>query len=351
MGLRSRSTRIAFAAVAAGALAVAAPAMGANVSLSGGTTALQLDKNTAQVLTGAGISVAPVGAAAASGAQITFPVTGGVIDPSNAAGRIAHSGGLAFSSRGTTVRATNFLIQTNARRPVLTAQVGGARVPLLNLDLSKAAVLRRGAGNVETWAVRVNTTLHPTAARALSAAFHTTIPAGVRIGRADVRTTPAQLALRGGATTLNLDPGTAAALTSLGVAPSVISPGSASAAGLEFPVTAGRVAVGTFVGQISHSGGIALTAGATRVELKNFVIIVSGTPRLTAQVGDSSTRVALNLDLSGIRAGVSNRTAVVRDAKVSLSAEAAAALNAAFGVTALTEGLPLGVADVRAKVL
>ena len=51
MGLRSRSTRIAFAAVAAGALAVAAPAMGANVSLSGGTTALQLDKNTAQVLT------------------------------------------------------------------------------------------------------------------------------------------------------------------------------------------------------------------------------------------------------------------------------------------------------------
>jgi hypothetical protein len=351
MGRSSRSTRIAFAAVAAGALAVAAPAMGANVSLSGGSTALQLDRNTAQVLTGAGISVAPVGAAKASGVQINFPVTGGVIDPSNAAGSIAHSGGLAFSSHGTTVRATNFVIRTNTPRPVLTAQVAGARVPLLNLDLSKAAVLRRGAGNVETWAVRVNTTLHPTAARALSAAFGTTIPAGVRIGRADVRTSPAQLALRGGATTLNLDPGTAAALTSLGVAPSVISPGSASAAGLDFPVTGGRIAVGTFVGQIPHSGGIALTAGSTRVELKNFVIIVSGTPRLTAQVGNSSTRIALKLDLSNIRAGVSNRTAVVRDAKVSLSAEAAAALNAAFGVTALTEDLPLGIADVRAKVL
>lgn len=351
MGLRQRSARIGIAAVAAGALVAAAPAMGANVSLSGGSTALQLDRGTAQVLTGAGISVAPVGAASASGGQITFPVTRGVIDPSNAAGTVAHSGGLSFSARGTTVRATNFIINTSARRPVLTAQVGAARVPLLNLDLSKAAVLRRGPGNVETWAVRVNTTLHPTAARALSAAFHTTIPAGVRIGRADVRTKPAQLALRGGATTLSLDPGTAAALTSLGVAPSVISPGSASAAGLDFPVTGGRIAVGTFVGQIPHSGGIALTAGSTRVELKNFIIIVSGTPRLSAQVGDSSTRVSLNLDLSGIRAGVSNRTAVVRDAKVSLSAEAAAALNAAFGVTALTEGLPLGVADVRARVL
>jgi hypothetical protein len=351
MGLRTRSTRIGLAAVAAGALVAAAPAMGANVSLSGGNTALQLDRGTAKVLTGAGISVAPIGSAAASGGQITFPVTRGVIDPSNAAGSIAHSGGLAFSARGTTVRATNFIIRTDTRRPVLTARVGAARVPLLNLDLSKAAVLRRGPGNVETWAVRVNTTLHPTAARALSAAFHTKIPAGVRIGRADVRTKPAQLALRGGATTLNLDPGTAAALTSLGVAPSVISPGTASASGLEFPVTGGRIAVGTFVGQIPHSGGIALTAGSTRVELKNFVIIVSGNPRLSAQVGDSSTRVSLNLDLSGIRAGVSNRTAVVRDAKVSLSAEAAAALNAAFGVTALTEGLPLGVADVRARVL
>ncbi len=48
--------------------------------------------------------------------------------------------------------------------------------------------------------------------------------------------------------------------------------------------------------------------------------------------------------------GISRRTAVVRDAKVSLTAESAAALNAAFGVTALTAGLPIGVADVRGQV-
>ena len=44
------------------------------------------------------------------------------------------------------------------------------------------------------------------------------------------------------------------------------------------------------------------------------------------------------------------RTAVVRGAKVLLTSEAASALNAAFGTTALAGGLPLGTADVRAKV-
>ncbi len=350
MAARTHGVRAGCAAVALAAL-VTAPALGAQTPLDGGATALQLDRDTATALAHAGIAVAPVAGAAGRDGRVTFPVTGGRIDPATAAGRIAHDGGLAFTAHGTTVRATDFVIRTDMRRPTLTARVGAARVPLLNLDLSKAAVLRRGPGGVQTWAVRVDTSLHPVAARALSAAFGTTIRAGVRIGRADVRTSPAQLALRGGATTLNLDPGTAAALTSLGVAPSVVEPASDSAAGLAFPVTGGRVSTGTFAGRILHSGGIALTAGATRVELTDFVITVSETPRLTARVGDGATRVPLDLDLSGIRAGVSNRTAVVRDAKVSLSAEAAAALNGAFGVTALTEGLPLGVADIRAKVL
>ena len=67
-------------------------------------------------------------------------------------------------------------------------------------------------------------------------------------------------------------------------------------------------------------------------------------------MGDSSTRVPLTVDLAAARTGISNRTAVVRGAKVALSAESAAALNAAFGVSALKAGLPLGTADVRASV-
>lgn len=347
------ATLLGAGAIALGLGIAAAPAVGQDrvtVPLSGGSTALHLDPATARVLGSAGISVGPVGPSRASGLRVTFPVTGGRIDPSDASGAITHSGGLSFSADRTTVRATDFTVRTTGSRPLLTARVGTARVPLVDLDLEDAVVLRRGPGNVQTWVVRVDATLHPVAARALSGAFGQRIPAGVRIGRVDMRTTPSRIALSGGATTLTLDPGTAAALTSLGVAPSLIAPGEPNGDGLAFPITGGTVAAGTFAGAIPHSGGIALTAGDTRVELKNFVIVVSDSPRLSAQVGDTDTRVPLALDLSDIRAGVSRRTAVVRDARVALTAEAAAALNAAFGVTALTEGLPLGIADVRGRV-
>ena len=347
--LRSRLA-LAAAAVAAGAAVAAPAASAATVPVAGGVTNLHLDAATAGVLTDAGLAVAPVGPAKAAGLRIGFPVTGGAIDPATGAGTVTHSGGLAFSAHGTTVRLTSFTVQTAAKTPVLTAAVGKTRIPLLAIDTSKATVIRRGPGGVGTWVVRVETTLRPEAAAALNAAFGTHLPGGVRIGRVDVRTQPSQVLLDGGATTLALDPGTAAALTSLGVTPSVIAPGTASAAGLAFPITGGRLAAGTFAGTIPHSGGIALSAGRTRVELKDFIIGVDSAPTLSAQVGDGPARVDLDLDLSAARTGISKRTAVVRGVKVSLSGAAAAALNQAFGTTALKAGLPLGTADVRGDV-
>lgn len=345
-----RHLGVAVAALAAGAAIAAPAANGAQVGVQGGVTNLHLDRATAAALGDLGLTVAPVGPAKAAGTRVSFPITGGSIDPGTAAGRVAHSGGLSFSAGGTTVRVTDFIVRTDRSKPVLTAAVGTARVPLLDLDTSDAVVLRRGSGAVGTWVVRVDATLTRAGAAALNAAFGSHLPAGVRVGRVDLRSRPSQVALTGGATTLSLDPGTAAALTSLGVTPSVVAPGTAGAAGLAFPITGGRLQVGTFVGRIPHSGGIALTAGATRVELTNLQINVSAAPSLTAQVGGTSTRVPLALDLSAARTGVSNRTAVVRDARVALSPEAATALNQAFGTTALTSGLPLGVADVRGSV-
>lgn len=349
---RHRRTLVrALAGAVAGAAAIAAvPAANAAVGVESGATTLRLAPATAAALGDLGLSVAPVGPARVSGGAIAFPITGGTIDPATAAGRVAHSGGLAFSAGGTTVRVTNFVVRTDRRTPVLTAAAGNARIPLLNLNLDDAAVIRRGPGRVGTWVVRVQASLTATGAGALNAAFGSELAPGTPVGRVDLRAQPSQVELSGGATTLGLDPGTAAALTSLGVTPSVIAPGTAGAAGLAFPVTGGRLNASTFAGTVTHSGGIALTAGAVRVELKNFRISVDESPDLTAQVGDSSTRVPLAVDLAGARTGLSARTAVVRDARVLLTAESAGALNAAFGTTALTAGLPLGTADVRASV-
>ncbi len=188
----------AFAAALAAGAAIGVPAAGAaTVPVAGGSTDLHIDAATAGVLTDAGLSVAPVGPAAAKGLRVAFPITGGAIDPATAVGRVAHSGGLAFSAHGTTVRLTNFIVNTASRRPVLTAAVGSARIPLAGIDLSRAKVIRRGSGGIGTWVVRARATLTPTAAGALNAAFGTHLPGGVDIGRVDLKATPAQVLLSG----------------------------------------------------------------------------------------------------------------------------------------------------------
>ena len=242
IGRHLARTLVGLAATAA----VAAPAAAAPVGVSGGATDLHLDRATAAALADLGLRVAPVGPATASGARVTFPVTGGAIDPVTAAGRVAHSGGLAFSAAGTTVRVTDFVsARTNHKEPVLTAKAGSARLPLLALDLRDAKVLRRGPGGVGTWVVRVQAGLAATAAAALNGAFGSHLAAGTSIGRVNLRVQPSEVELAGSATTLALDPGTSAALTGLGVTPSVIPPGTAGAAGLSFPVTGGTLAAGS----------------------------------------------------------------------------------------------------------
>jgi hypothetical protein len=351
---RTTTRRLGLVAVAAiaGAALAAPTALGAQVPLSDGQTALHLDRATAGALADLGVSVAPVGPATAKGLRVSFPIDGGRIDPATAAGVVDHAGGLAFRAGGTTVRVTDFTVRTNARRPYLTAQVGGGSIRLLNLNLADAKVLRRGPGRVGTWVVRVRSTLTAQAAAALNAAFGSSLPGGLPIGRVDIKAFPAVVALDGGATTLALDPGTATALARLGVTASAIAPATAGPAGLAFPVTVGNLATGEVGGQIDHSGGIALTAGAVRVELSDFLIDLGADPPvLTARVGGSPTRVPLALDLAGAKIGLSNGKAVVTGATVSLSPQAATALNAALRTSALAAGLPLGVARVVATVV
>lgn len=349
----SRTARLgtlAAAALAGGALAAAPSALGATVAVEDGQTNLHLSPATAGALSDLGVSVGPVGPATAKGLRVSFPIDGGQIDPETAAGTIDHSGGLAFSAGGTTVRVTDFAVRTDVRSPYLQAKVGNGSIRLLDLNLANAKVLRRGPGRVGTWVVRVRSTLTVQAAAALNAAFGSSLAGGIPIGRVDVRANPLEVAFDGGATTLALDPGTAATLTRLGVTPGIIAPATAGPAGIAFPVTGGRVNLGETSGEVTHSGGISLTAGSTVVRLEDFVVQLDpGT--LVAQVGDTGATVPLALDLSAAKVGLSNGRTVVNNAGVSLTQEAAAALNAAFKVSAFTPGLALGTARVVAEVV
>ncbi len=151
-----------------------------------------------------------------------------------------------------------------------------------------------------------------------------------------------------GATTLALSDGAASALQSLGIAAAPLKPARAGEDGLRFPITAGKLDAKTYAGQIKHVGGISLTRGATRVDLRNFVVNVDAAPDLTARVGDSRVSI-LDLDLSDAEISKSGRRLTIAGVKATLTKTAADALNAAFETDAFAEGLEIGTATVSGR--
>lgn len=107
---------LAGGAVLAGAAILAPSALGADtVRLSGGTTDLHLNTATARALGAADFTITPIAPSKASGTRVSFPITGGRIDPRTAAGVVNHSGGLAIRRHGTTVQLRNFSVNTPPR--------------------------------------------------------------------------------------------------------------------------------------------------------------------------------------------------------------------------------------------
>ena len=343
----SRKTMLALAT--AGALALPVPAAhaqegGTEAEVSGGATTLRLDAGTARALSGAGVRLSLVGPARSAGGGVRFPVTGGAADPRTLAGSVEHSGGLRLRAGGRSVTLRDFRYTVGSRSS-LSADVGGTRLPILTLGLGNARV--RDAGALETRVSGVTARLTAGAARALNRAFSTTLFArGLKLGtvRSDVEF--GEVIFRGGSTNLVFDDGAVTALGQLGITPSAIAPASPGAKGASFPITGGRVDAETLAGEIRHGGGLALTRGDTRVELRSFTIGIDDSPALSALLGAQRPEI-LSLDVSGIRRAARGNDVHADNVVARLTAGAADALNQAFGTTAFREGLVLGTAGVR----
>jgi len=342
-------TRRAAAVTALGALTAVAPAaaqaQGATTARAGdGQTMLQVDRGTARALNGAGVRVDLLRPATVGASGLTFPVTGGRLNPANLRGSVTHSGGLRFRAGSTRVSLRNFRYTIGARRSTLSAVVGGDRLTILNLSLRTARVGRRGP--LTKTASGIRATLTAGAARALNRAFHTRLfSAGLRLGTVRTEVELADAVFGGGDTTLALDQGAAQALQSLRITPGVVGDARAGSDGLAFPITGGRVDASSLAGAIAHSGGISLTRDSTRVELTDFTVGIDDTPALSALVGGQRVEI-LTLDVANVRRSVRGRTVVVSGVVARLTAAAAGALNQAFGTDAFREGLTLGTATV-----
>ena len=182
-------------------------------------------------------------------------------------------------------------------------------------------------------------------------------------------TTPEPLAsipaLAGVDTKVALDAGFVEALTTLGLTPGVLGGATLTDGVLAFPITGGNVdyydpqaSYRPYVqGDIQHMGsGISLTAGATVVELTDFVIDPGNNSKLTGTVTANGEVVAedvyiFNLDGSTLKPLTEDAdgNAVLEGTTVLVSPDAAALLNTTFGTDAVTDTLVVGIATITAK--
>ncbi len=160
--------------------------------------------------------------------------------------------------------------------------------------------------------------------------------------------------LDGGRTRVALSTTFVDAVTSLNVSVNTIRPGRERRGQVTFPVESGAIDLDNLAGEIVHSGGLRLSAGETVAELIDFVIDTTGQTIVLSGlviVNDSVVgRVPLFTVTLTQDAEQNRRSLTLPGADLTLTAEAAAALNSVFGVTAFTAGLPIGTAIVNAQL-
>jgi hypothetical protein len=152
-------------------------------------------------------------------------------------------------------------------------------------------------------------------------------------------------------TDVALAAGFTSALSTLGVTVAPLRGSKIVSGQGQFPIIAAEVDLATAGAEIIHSGGLKLSAGATEVELSLFTIDTTSTPVLTGLVkanGSIVGRIPLfDIQLPSLSLPLpASRVLTIPDAALTLSNEAAAALNSVFGVTAFAEGFSIGVAHV-----
>lgn len=349
-------------------------------SLSGVGTSVKIDPGTGDALKSLGVSLAPSGNATfdAATSTITFPITSGYAEvhsdhsfqPGWILGSIEHQdSGFTLTAGSTKVELTDFVVDPG--NSLLYGTVGGTpKVPLLFLDGTNVKVGSDPAGNVVLDGTVAKLT--DTAATALDKAFNVTaLKAGIPLGTvhlvakgspstydAAADKTARITRLAGQSTSVALDANTAKALQSLGVSVSPVGSAKFDAATstVSFPITGGFAAIhsnlgykpGYIAGTVLHeASGLRFSKGNKSIEVTDFVVD-PGNSILTASAGGKSGIPLLFLDGRNVKVSSDGNDVVLDGTVAKLTAPGAAALNATFGVTDFTEGMPLGVVHLVA---
>lgn len=154
--------------------------------------------------------------------------------------------------------------------------------------------------------------------------------------------------LVGAHTSVALNPATSQLLKENVITVTAVGPATYSKT-LVLPVSGGQIAVATLAGTIDHNGGIKLSHGEKSVEVTTFIVDTS-TKQVTALIGEQRMPVFAINTSSEKRKSETGGTIVDSGLKLTLTEQAASALNGALGVSAFKAGQVFGTATITLAV-
>ena len=361
---RGAPVAIATLALSTVALFVFAPvASAAYDPVASGTTKLTLDKGFLVLLKQNGVKLSTRESAKLGGGAVTFPVSGGKLDPTSAKATVEHEGTLLFSAGKRSIPLRALQLKTTQKRAPLSAKLGGSQLKLASA--AKLSSSREGFG----FKVKVTTLkLSGKVAERLDKKLHLrgVFKEGQPIGSSLTKTRPATVTVLGsGKASLALDPGTIAKLNELFVAVNPIFPAEHIGSAFTLPIFGGTIAPDASSGILETSGALELIQlfggqvflhepwcdlGAKALSAEVDVEPSPPYPGKEGRVGVG----ALGLTGATIASDPKTRTVAVENATVTMQAGLAETLNEVFAKpkgkgNVFKAGDPLGVISFDAQ--
>jgi hypothetical protein len=339
LGHRLRTPRLALSCAALALLLTLFPAVSARAAydpVGSGQTTLKLAPSFTGLLHRSGVKLEGKGGVTVRGGAISFPLSGGKLEPVEAKGTIEHAGQLVFRSGSRKLPLRSLQLKTTRATSPFAAKLGGGQLKLSTG--AKLASERSGFGTgFQTTGMRLSAKAATRLEKKLG--LRGVFKAGQQFASATTVVEPATVGLTAsGKAELTIDPGFAAKLGSFFVAVNPIFPSEHPGA-FTFAIGGGVLAPDGSSGLVKTNGGIEfIQVGGGQFFIRNPELeIATGQALAEYQLVLASTGAGPNAagPILGLGAGVFSaepaaRTITDSGASLSLSATVAQAFNEAF---------------------
>jgi hypothetical protein len=319
-------------------LSAGPPALASYDPAGSGATRLTFDKSFLAAMKRSGVVITATRPAKLVRGSVSFPVSGGKVDPTTGRGSVDHEGAVVFAAGKRRIPVRDLQLKTTQRGSPLSARVGGSQ-----LKLGAARDLAFGRAGFGARATVSGLALSSKLATRLGKKLRlkSVFREGLPLGRSTTVAQPETIAVLGkNAAALTLDPGLEDKLRSLFVAVNPIFPAEHVGAAFTIPLTGGAISADGSVGTIQTAGALEfIQLGGGQVfwqdaafQLANHIasaeLNVQPSPPYVGKV-EGAPFAGLTLPSAPV-ANPGPRTVTVANAVLTLDASTAATFNEVF---------------------